>query len=500
MKQRLLSASAAGWSKLLGTLVGQILLTPLLLTYWSAENYGIWLLYLSIAATVQILDMGHQNYTANKLLLVDVNDKAKYTADVAASLTGCLLFGAGTAIIFGVGLPKITGFIKLNTETRSGLETLIYVHLLTWLISGTFSATLARATNNLGKYHRFAWWSLALQLASQVTIALSAIAGLDYVRTGIANLLVIALGNIVIARDAINLLLSHGVTPKFGAFRSTLPNVAGSLTLCVSGSLELFRQHGSRILLATYMMPIALASIASMRTVANIIQQGISGVISPLIPEFMRLIREGKHGTVVDILIPIWMVNILLVGPVCLALESSAEYIFNSWTRGKLLYDGIAFGIMTITILVTTMSQTSTGILQGANLVNKQLKAATLSSVTLLAGIWLLTPEYGIRGAAAAMLAAELVSATIATRATAQWLNFNGGNWPKTANSHAILGATVYALAIAASSFGEGIALAAKVAALILNALLARRMWMLWSADGKSRVMQLMSRSRKPKE
>src|SRR6202051_633928 len=67
---RFLSASAAGWVKILLTIVSQLVLVPIFLGHWSVEEYGCWLIIQSMVSLSSIVSAGHQNFVGFEFLKV----------------------------------------------------------------------------------------------------------------------------------------------------------------------------------------------------------------------------------------------------------------------------------------------------------------------------------------------------------------------------------------------------------------------------------------------
>src|SRR4051812_538058 len=76
IERRARSGSIAAATSFLLNLAQSIVAAPVLLTFWSAELYGIWTSVLAANALLISLDTGHQNFLGNAINRLWIEDKA----------------------------------------------------------------------------------------------------------------------------------------------------------------------------------------------------------------------------------------------------------------------------------------------------------------------------------------------------------------------------------------------------------------------------------------
>src|SRR4051812_13661426 len=64
---RLISGSAAAWIRIIITMIFQVVMVPVYLTYWGPEIYGVWIAIQSLIIMLTLLDLGHQTYVGFEL-------------------------------------------------------------------------------------------------------------------------------------------------------------------------------------------------------------------------------------------------------------------------------------------------------------------------------------------------------------------------------------------------------------------------------------------------
>lgn len=116
--KRLISGSLASWAKIVVTLLSQMALVPIYLTYWKIEIYGIWLAVLALINIMSTLDIGHQNFIGYEFFKFGNNDKqglSKYLW--SATLVGV---GLGTLQLLLIVIFIVTGVLPRVHILKTG--------------------------------------------------------------------------------------------------------------------------------------------------------------------------------------------------------------------------------------------------------------------------------------------------------------------------------------------------------------------------------------------
>src|SRR5579859_3092827 len=117
---RFLSASAAGWVRILLTASSQLLLVPIYLGHWSVDEYGCWLVVQTIVTLSAIVSTGHQNFVGFEFLKVGDKRPREFRVLYYSAVPWVLLI-ASLELLVLVGLGY-GGFIRSTIDPHQTLS------------------------------------------------------------------------------------------------------------------------------------------------------------------------------------------------------------------------------------------------------------------------------------------------------------------------------------------------------------------------------------------
>lgn len=433
---RIISGSAASWARIGLTLVSQLALVPIYLSYWSAEIYGIWIAVLAVVDMLSTVDKGHQNYLGFEFLKLGEKNRKKIS----------LFLGSGVWFAVALGLLQVgciivllsTGLISKLLGEAATLDAVIIkeagivllLQSISWLVCGSIGGLLGRSLAVFGHYPRVSWWQVAGGVVKLIAPVIAVVSGAGLLTTGLVAVIAYILFYIFFFANMLSLLKKEKITYS-SSFSLGWSNLVQSFMLSVRDFLQGSRQQGVRIMLAPLAGATKMAAFATMRTGANAAFQGLNTVTHPLMPELMRFLRlrdqarsEAAFGTV-------WIVVVALIAPAVVVAQVLVEPIYVLWTQGKFTFDPLLFATLSLSVLVYAVSQPAVAVVRGNNILKPQLILSGISSVAVIGGIILLVPQVGISGAGIALLTAEIVSTTGYRWVAQRWLHNNGLEWPK---------------------------------------------------------------------
>ena len=86
--------------------------------------------------------------------------------------------------------------------------------------------------------------------------------------------------------------------------------------------------------------------------------------------------------------------------------------------------------MLSLGVLFYALAQPAIAVIQGNNIVRIQLYISIIIALITLIGLFKLVPVYGIRGAAATLLLAELINIVSYLIIALRWLRENHMHWP----------------------------------------------------------------------
>ncbi|WP_339726245.1 hypothetical protein [uncultured Paraglaciecola sp.] len=408
--RRILSASFASWVGLLANIVIQIALVPVYLSYWGAETYGLWLVFLSIWSFLIIIYNGYQIYVGFEV--IKVADR-KPAVNTIMSSTMIIVMGISALLVFmSLMFWKYdTGsLLGLSAEMANLLGQLLIIYSIAWLVSGSFHGVLEKWLIPYGFNPYFSWFRTGRLVISNLVAVISVSNGLSIFNT----VFVMALSDILVFWLSSCFLIKVLRRHELGWCKNVslllgLSYFKGSSYLMLKYLLDSIRNVGLRILLAPSLPVNQIAQFTTLRTPSNIVMQGANSLAFAIQPELMGAIRDKEFNKVFVLNTFIWLLISFLIIPFVYTLQLVMPFLFELWTLGKLSFDNEVFTVFSIIVVVYALYLPLESIVKGNNLVEKQVFISALATLLLIALISWLLPSHKLLGAAFALLIVEIV-------------------------------------------------------------------------------------------
>lgn len=429
--KRFLSGSAASWARVILNVGTQFALVPIFLSHWSVEEYGCWLVIASVTGLASLFSIGHQSFLEYEFLRVgDKNPQQLsllFYSSIPFALLLCLLeliLVAG-AIFFGWLDAMFDSNTPLDQHLLNQSFWAMIVFSLGWLVNTGIGGLGGRLVSPFGHFPRFAWWSFALALSTAVASAIAVYVGAGLLDTAIAVTLTSTIINIPIHMDLWRLFKQHHLNPIKPDLKMGANLTIKSMALALTNVIENLRQQGIRVFLSTIVGLSQMTAFSTTRTISNVSLQGMSTVTTPAMPEFMRYLREKDGARVDSVMGFLLFLTVIVFAPILVGLQLIIPDIFLLWTRGKIEFDGFLFGLFSISLMIYAIGRPLFAIIQGNNLVKSQLIISTTVGLIAIVGVIFMSTYFGIRGAAAALLFAEITGCILALIYALKWLSIH---------------------------------------------------------------------------
>ena len=366
---------------------------------------------------------------------------------------------------------------------------------VTWLFTGSLGGLIVRWLTPFGYWPQFAWWGVVNAMVMAVVPALAVFFGADLfqamIALSLANLVYYTVFFIALAR----IVSDQGFTAVRPNIGQGLMQGFHSLWLMAKSLAEMARQQGSRIILAPLAGVADMAAFATMRTGANFALQGLNTITSPVMPELMRFLSARDQARTESTFAIVWLMLCAVLSPAILIVQWLAPTLFPLWTHGKIAFDPWLFGMLSMGVSVLALAQPAAAVLQGNNILRSQLAISMVAAAVAVGGMLLLVPLMGVRGAALALLAAEITSLAAYVWVAQQWLRQQGMQWPWKAFAAAAAALPVTALGmVALELLPAGLSIASLLVFLLLQGLVAIIYWRHLPAMARERATSLLAR------
>lgn len=452
---RLISGSAAAWARIIITVISQVVLVPIYLSYWSPETYGVWIAIQSLVIMLTLFDLGHHTYVGYELLRLVRTDMVKFCKYLwSAILIG--IFVALFELVVILALVYFTIVPLLVGETVEGMESNLatdagYVLLfagINWVATSAFTGYFVRCLEAFGHHARLAWWGVVHLIMSTLLPAIAVVKGASFFYAGVVLLIGSIAFYIPIYFDMHRLMRRERVFFIKPSWQIGTQNFLRSTGVTGKLILENLRQQGVRLILAPISGAVALAAFSTMRTGANVALQGLNSIINPLMPDLMRFLHardqvrsEAGFGT-------IWVVVVGLISPAVIFLQSIAPPLFGLWTKGRIDFDPLLFACLSMSVLIYAVAQPAIAVVTGNNLMRPQLALSGISAGIVVMLVIVLVPLIGLPGAGVALVVSESAAAVGYVLTARSWLRANELRWPTKSFNKAVISVSISSLSM----------------------------------------------------
>jgi O-antigen/teichoic acid export membrane protein len=465
--------------KIVLTVLTQVLLVPVFLAHWSVEQYGCWLIVQTIVGLSSMLSASHQNFVGFEFLKVGDRQPDQmrllfYSAFPYVMLIALLELVCVAGLIY-FGLVQ-TAFDPDHTMDAGLLRQAFWsliIYSLSWLVSSSVGGLAGRAVAPYGYFPRMTWWSTILAFATAVVSGVAVAMGADLLETVVCITIANFAVNVPIHLDMWRMFRRHDLHPVRPDLRLGGRNVWRSLAIALSAVLDISRQQGVRVFLGAIIGVTQMTAFSTMRTMSNLSLQGIGTITNPIMPEIMKFLRERDSERTNAAVGFVWFFAVILLSPLMIAFQWIMPFVFHAWTRGKIAFDPVLFGLFSIALLLFSLARPPVAVLQGNNLLRIQLLMSIAVSAVAVGGILLFTGRFGAVGAAWSLLLAELLGTLIAVWYARQWLEGSGIGFPWALFAVAVASIALASATIALMVYLPQATLPIVLGAIVVNAMLA---------------------------
>jgi O-antigen/teichoic acid export membrane protein len=331
---------------------------------------------------------------------------------------------------------------------QAGLVLLIEAAV--WLAAGCCGGIAVRMLSSFGYYARMTWWGVFAGIVTSTMPAVAVMLGSDLLGAGIVSGLATCFYCLPQFSDLWRIMKNEGLHPLRPDYRLGLHNLAKSNLLTSKQFLDMVRLQGVRLIIGPIVGVSDMAAFATMRTGAHFALQGVGTVTTPLMPELMRFLRLKDQERTEAAFGFVWLLVLAAMCPAVILLQCFAPIAFELWTRGKLPFDPALFGLLSYGVLIYALSQPAAAVVQGNNILFRQLLISLKTGITVVACLPILVSSLGIRGAGIALLVAEALSLVGYTLVASSWMKSNAMRWPTRTFTTAALAVTIAGIVVGA--------------------------------------------------
>lgn len=395
-----------------------MVLVPILLKFWGASTYGIWLSLFAIFSLLQSLDTGHVNYVGNKINILYHNDTDQLKKTLGSGLMmAFFLF----VIVFLISLVLIVfgyidAFIGLSPSQSSlWLSYGLIILMIMWWLCGAMGGLLVRLLIPAGLLFEFQWWGIltrGIQFLSVLSVAFSG--------GGVfAAIVFYSLSQLVVT-----IFLFYYIKRKLPVFfpwwqerdwRCALDNFKGSLFLSFNAAIQQAGSSGIVILVANLFQAAAVPTFTTIKTLSNTAQSLTNIFITSVMPDIIRFHATGERKKMLNLISFNWFVTGAIVNIGIVIILPFIEKIYLFWTRGHLEFNFTLFLLLASSISFFNFGNGINAYLAGINDTRSQTVMSVVRVLVLFVCSYFLAHWFGIISVGIGTLGSEIVCSVFLT-------------------------------------------------------------------------------------
>lgn len=433
MLHRVVSGSAAVWTRMAVVLIGQIVLVPIFLKHWSPSEYGEWLVIQSLTAMWLLFDSAHQAYIEGCAMKLKLGAPEECEKLLINGVVGGLLIGvfqlALLGLVFYTDLLSVVMPSQVQGEGigANAIAFCIFVNLALTMLAVSPAGVYGRILAANGHFARFAWWGALYYFLMLLVSACVLFMNGGIIELTLANAGVTVIYQVFWYCDAV-LIMRVKVSLKHVSLVKVYSNITKSIAVFFRISMDFFRQMGIRILISGRYGTNQVAEFATLRTVSNVAMQSLGSIYGPILPEISRLLNANNKRKVAFIIHAFWVGVVFVLFPALIVMQYLVPSLYPIWTAKAFVFNSELFASMLMCISAYGFSLPAIMLVHGRNLLKYQVLGG-IASILIILGVYFFIPSNGsLLPIAFSIYAAEVCIACIYCYAAAKYLG--ASDWP----------------------------------------------------------------------
>jgi len=395
----------------------------------------LWLAGQSLFGLVNALDVAHQNYVGSRFILIGSDKPCEISLNLSSAIPYAL--GLGVAeLLFFVLVEKMQFLVPIlglssKIDSLADFGSMLILWSTCWLVVGSAGGLLGRVLIPFGHYPKVTLWGAWYSFTTSVAPAVAVSFGAGLIGASIVFAGGMVLFNIPVYSGFYVLARRTDLTWQRPDLDLGFRNLRAALALWGKLLVEMFRQQGVRVVLVPIIGVSGLATFATIRTLANVLYQGVTTLLNPLVPEVFLATGVHRLKNIEYCFSGIWLFSISAFSACLIALQLIMPNVFEVWTKHRITFDPLTYAILCGEVSVFLIGSPLRLVLQGFNLVKAQLLQSMLAGGIAIGAMVMLTPLFDLRGAAIALVAGEFGGLLSSIFIVRRWMREQAMVWPQ---------------------------------------------------------------------
>ena len=407
---RILRGVAANTAGVGVTLVIQLVSVPMFLAAWGVPTYGEWLILSAVPTYLALSDLSFSSVGGNSMVMLVAQGDQEAAAALGRRLWSMVTAMTGIAVLGTVVIGLVVGGVLGNHGAipTSEAQTVLIALFLAVAIANQYGVLDAWYRAG-GRYPLGAALRQLGRLIEFVAMMVAVLLGAGPAAAAIAFLIGSTVGFLVawvVLRRSVPWVSFRPELPRLQTFRELLAPGLAFTAFPIGNALSL---QGFTIVIGATMGSAAVVVFSTTRTLTRIPLQAMGIIHGSIWPELSRAVGGGRLEEARSILRRSVQASLVLSISLVIGLIVIGTAVIRWWTGALVDTPAILLSILLLVIVANSMWYTLSAVLVATNK-HRRMAAIYLSgSVGALLAAVPLSSMFGLAGAAAALLAIDVV-------------------------------------------------------------------------------------------
>lgn len=411
VKRRLTLGFIVNWVARLTSTIIQLIQVPVFLHFWSTPLYGEWMIVNSIPNYLSFSNIGFGTVAGNEMTMMVARDDRASALRVFQScwwLISLICTATVVALIGALYSLPAARLLKLTHISESDTKWIIF-YLGVSVLFGQLEGLLQAAYRSIGRYPYGTFVKNLLALAAFGCMILTVVFGggarvtaLVFAIANVASTLLLC----IMVRHDIPWVEYGWAHASFDEIRRLVRPAIAFMGFPLGNAFNL---QGTLLAVSYALGPVAVVVFGTARTVSRVALQMVSMVNSTFEPELSLAYGARNYPLTRSLLRRACQLALVVAVAIVLVVMTAGPWFLNHWTGGHVPPSRGLLSILLLGVILYSLWSTSSTLMTSTN--QHQRLAAYYIVGTSLACVlcYFFARWYGLYGAAASLLVAELV-------------------------------------------------------------------------------------------
>jgi O-antigen/teichoic acid export membrane protein len=401
-KRRLMLGFLVNWVGRLASTIIQLIQVPVFLHFWSVPLYGEWMIVNSIPAYLSFSNIGFGSVAGNEMTMMVARDDREGALRVFQSCWWLIaLICTASIILLSGGLYYLPAarLLKLTSLGESDTKWIIF-YLGVSVLLGQLEQLLQSAYRAIGRYPFGTFLKSLLSLGAFGCMIVAVILG-----AGPRNIAITIFFCILVRRD-IPWLRFGWQHASFEEIRKLARPAIAFMGFPIGNALNL---QGTLLAVGYALGPTAVVIFGTARTVSRVAIQMVQMVNTTFEPEMSIAFGARNFELTRALLRRACQLAIFVAVAIVIVMLSFGPWFLTHWTGGRVPPSRPLLAILLLVVLFYALWSTSATLMTSTNQHQRLATYFIIGTSLSCVLCYIFARFYGLYGAAASLLVAEIV-------------------------------------------------------------------------------------------